>query len=106
MSVFYLLPPRPFLGDRFAAFLQTFFPGMDWDCSQRAALANVLGDAAEARGAFVIYRDDLPGDEAPMQALRHGFGAEPGDEVVEVRPGVRPGEVVARRWRIEGDRRD
>jgi hypothetical protein len=36
-----------------------------------------------------------------MQALVNGFGAEVGDEVIEVRPGGRPGEIIARRWRVE-----
>lgn len=101
MSIFYLMPPRPFLGDRFAAFLQTFFPGLDWDISERASLAELLGDAAGRRDVFVVYRDDLPREEAPSLALVNGFGAEPGDEVVEVRPGGRPGEMQTRRWRID-----
>ena len=103
MSIFYLMPPRPFLGDRFADFLQTLFPGLAWDSAARSSLAETLGEAAAARdGVYVIYRDDLPREEAPDQALVNGFGAEPGDEVVEVRPGGRAGEVATRRWRIEG----
>lgn len=102
MSIFYLLPPRPYLGDRFADFLQTFFPGLDWDSISRSSLAETLRDAAGARdGVYVIYRDDLPREEAPAQALVDGFGAEPGDEVVEVRPGGRAGEILTRRWRVE-----
>jgi hypothetical protein len=102
MSIFYLMPPRPFLGDRFAAFLQTFFPGLDWNSSERIDLADVLGEAARARaGVYVVYRDDLPRDESPARALVHGFGAEPGDEVIEVRPGGRAGEMIARRWRVD-----
>ena len=102
MSIFYLLPPRPFVGDRIADFLQTLFPGLAWDSSARTSLADLLGNtAAESDGVYVIYRDDLPGGEAAAQALRDGFGAEAGDEVVEVRPSGRPGEVVTRRWRIE-----
>ena len=100
MSLFYLMPPRPFLGDRFAAFLQTFFPGLDWDSAERASLADVLGETAEEQGVYVVYREDLPSEEAPEQALVHGFGAEAGDEVVEVRPGGRPGEMITRRWRV------
>lgn len=103
MSIFYLMPPRPFLGDRFADFLQTLFPGLAWDSVARAGLAETLGEAAAERsGVYVIYRDDLPREEPPAQALVNGFGAETGDEVVEVRPGGRPGEVITRRWRIEG----
>jgi hypothetical protein len=101
MSIFYLMPPRPFLGDRFADFLQTLFPGLAWDSVGRANLAEALGEAAARDGVYVIYRDDLPREETPAQALVDGFGAEAGDEVVEVRPGARPGEVVTRRWRIE-----
>jgi hypothetical protein len=100
MSIFYLLPPRPLLGDYFAAFLQTFFPGMDWDCLERLNLADLLGDTARTRtGVYVVYRDELPPGESPTAALVHGFGAEPGDEVIDVRPG-RPGEMTTRRWRV------
>ncbi len=102
MSIFYLMPPRPYLGDRFADFLQTFFPGLDWDSSSRTNLADLMGDAAlERHGVFVVYRDDLPRDEAASRALRDGFGAEPGDEVIEIRPSGRAGEVVTRRWRVD-----
>jgi hypothetical protein len=102
MSIFYLMPPRPFLGDRFALFLQTYFPGLDWDCTERTGLAELLGAAAGGRrDVFVVYRDDLPAEESAKQALVHGYGAEPGDEVIEVRPGGRPGEVITRRWRVE-----
>ncbi|HTU18574.1 MAG TPA: hypothetical protein VMG10_10985 [Gemmataceae bacterium] len=102
MSIFYLMPPRPFLGDRFADFLQTLFPGLCWDSSARANLAELLGDAAAERDdVYVIYREDLPRDETPAQALVNGFGAEAGDEVVEVRPGGCFGEITTRRWRIE-----
>ncbi len=102
MSIFYLLPPRPFLGDRFADFLQNLFTGLAWDSTSRASLADLLGEAASERDdVYVIYRDDLPQEEAPNQALVHGFGAEAGDEVVEVRPGGRPGEIITRSWRVE-----
>jgi hypothetical protein len=101
MSIFYLMPPRPFLGDRFADFLQTLFPGLAWDSSTRTNLAELLGTAAERDGIYVVYREDLPREESPAQALKDGFGAEAGDEVVEIRLGSRPGEVVSRRWRVE-----
>jgi hypothetical protein len=104
MSIFYLIPPRPFLGDHFAAFLQIYFPGLDWDSVERTNLADVLADAASRRsGVYVVYRDDLPRDESPLQALVNGFGAEAGDEVVEIRPSGRAGEMIARRWRVDAD---
>jgi hypothetical protein len=101
MAIFYLLPPRPFLGERFAGFLQSFFPGLDWDGATRSQLADVFGAAVAGRpDVYVIYREDLPPGEPPAQALVDGFGAEAGDEVIEVRPGPRQGEVVARRWTV------
>jgi len=101
MAVFYLLPPRPFLGDRFAAFLQTFFPGLAWEGETRLRLAEVYAAALVDRpDVFIVYRDDLPEGEALGEALVDGYGAEPGDEVVEVRPGGRAGEVVTSRWKL------
>jgi hypothetical protein len=101
MAVFYLLPPRPFLGERFAGFLQSYFPGLDWDAALRSQLADVFGAAVVGRpDVYVVYREDLPPGEIPARALVDGFGAEAGDEVVEVRPGHRPGEVVTRRWTV------
>ncbi len=101
MSIFYLLPPRPFLGDRFADFLQTIFPGLAWDSGSRMNLAEILGNTAGAHeDIFVIYRDDLPREGSTAQALVDGFGAEVGDEIVEVRPGSKTGEFISRRWRV------
>jgi hypothetical protein len=100
VSTFYLLPPRPVLGDCVARFLQGFFPGLDWDAARRAELAEAVGAAAGRADVYVVYRDDLPAGELPERALVDGFGARPGDEVVDVRPTARPGELAARRWRL------
>jgi hypothetical protein len=104
MSTFYILPPRPVFGDRLATFLQAFLPGVDWDVLARIELANAVAEAAAGEtGALLVFRDDLPQGERVAQALIDGFGAEAGDEVVEVGIGGRTGETEARRWRI-GDR--
>src|SRR4051794_19608697 len=100
MATFYLLPPRPLLADHVCGLLGDVLPGLRWEPAERARLADVVGSAAGAHeGVFVVYREDLPEGEPPARALADGFGAEPGDEVVEVRPGPRPGELAARRWR-------
>jgi hypothetical protein len=102
MAVFYLLPPRPYLGDRCAGFLQSFFPGLDWDAAARTQLADLFGAALAGRpDVFLVYREDLTPGISPIRALADGFGAEPGDEVVEVRPGTGPGELTTRRWTVE-----
>ena len=101
MSTFYLLPPRPVLGERFAAYLGTLFPGLNWNTAHWPDLGELLGTVAAGRpDIFVVHREELaPGADIP-QALRDGFGAETGDEVVEVRTGLKAGELFTRRWRM------
>ncbi len=101
MAIFYLLPPRSILGDRLAAFLHPLLPGLDWDSRMRVNLADMVGAAAGThQDVYIVYREDLPAGEATEQALTHGFGAESGDEVVEIRLGGRSEELSARRWRV------
>jgi hypothetical protein len=101
MSLFYLLPPRAVVGDRLARFLQPLFPGIDWDSQTRAGLAEVIGSVAGKRdNVYVVYREDLPAGEPAAAALADGYGAETGDEVIEIRLGVRPEEWCSSRWRI------
>jgi hypothetical protein len=85
MTTFYLLPPRPTVADRLAATAAGCFPGLAWPLSGAAELLGVVEQAAEAAGACVVFRDDLPDGEPAETALLHGFGAAPGDRVVEVR---------------------
>jgi hypothetical protein len=101
MSTFYLLPPRAVVGDRLADLFTVLLPGMNWDVAGRSGLAEVFLEALAGRAdVFLVSRDELPPSEAIEQALIDGFGAEPGDEVVEVRPAARAGEFASRRWRI------
>jgi hypothetical protein len=101
MSTFYLLPPRPLLADSFADFLGRFFPGLPWDAAGRERLADLLAQAVSPHAdVYVVYREELPPEPCVSRALIDGFGAAGGDEVVEVRPGPRPGEVSVRRWRV------
>jgi hypothetical protein len=102
VSVFYLLPPRPYLGRRFADYLQKLFPGLTFDSALWANLADGLTAAATChKDVYVVYREELPEGEDPARALADGFGAEPGDEVIELRAADRPGELSVRRWRLD-----
>jgi hypothetical protein len=102
VSTFYLLPPRPLLGDRVADFLHTILPGLDWDSATRANLAQAVVAVAEAHDdVHVVFRDDLPAGESMANALADGFGAEAGDEIVEVRPAGNSGGLTSRRWSID-----
>lgn len=84
MAIFYLLPPRPLVADALAEALQSWLPGVVLD--DTTGLSDALGDAvADRPDVFLVFREDLPEGVHPDQALADGFGAEPGDEVVEVR---------------------
>jgi len=100
VSLFYVLPPRPLLGDRLAQYLGSWLPGLDWDGETRTNLCEAVRAAATCRpDVFVIFREELPDGVATSEALRDGYGAEEGDEVIEVRSfGL--GEVNARRWQV------
>jgi hypothetical protein len=100
VSTFYILPPRPVFGDRLAAFLHNFFPGLDWDAAARVELADAVAETAGTEtDAYLVFRDELPQGERVARALMDGFGADEDDEVIE----VRAGESTVQRWRI-GDR--
>ncbi len=99
MSTFYVLPSRPRLGESFARYLKILFPGLDWDRGDWGDLADVLTTAARQQpDVYLVYREELPPEPDWDSALADGFGAERGDEVVEVQLGARPGEATARRW--------
>jgi hypothetical protein len=104
VATFYVLPPRALVGDAVADLLHDLLPGLSWAAAARACLADLVVAAAltQPEEAYVIFRDDLPAGEPLPRALADGFGAEPGDEVVEVRPGAVPGQLSSRRWRLEG----
>jgi len=100
VATFYLLPPRTFLADRLAFFLKSVLPGLDWIRVRPGDLTDVLGTAVAGEpDVFLVHREDLVDDDVET-ALRAGFGAEAGDDVIEVRAGARPGEMTARRWKL------
>ena len=101
MSTFYLLHPRPVLGDRAANSLHMILPGVDCDGATRFHLTAASHAAAEIHNdVFIVYRDDLPEGEPVLESLRDAYGAEEGDEIIEIRPGSDAGELVSHRWRI------
>ena len=101
MATFYLLPPRCALADHLLAALGPCLPGLDGTAAARQRMTDALLDAVEVPdGVFFVFRDELPPSAAAEPALVDGYGAEAGDEVVEVRLGQ-----AARRWRIGHDPR-
>ena len=101
MSTFYVLPARPVLGQRFAELLASLFPGTDWPRDDWHDLAEALAAAAMSQAdVYVVYAEDLPSESSLETGLLEHFGAEPGDEVVEVRPGRSLADVAVQRWRV------
>src|SRR2546423_712552 len=101
MSTFYVLPARPHLGQRFAELLAGLFPGTVWPREDWLDLAEALGAAAMTQpDVFVVYAEDLPAGDGLEHSLLASFGAEAGDEVIEVRPARSLAEVAIQRWRI------
>jgi hypothetical protein len=101
MSTFFVLPSRPLLGQRFAEFLGSVFPGLPLHRADWPELAEMLdAEVLRRSGVYVVYREDVADGDTLDVALAREFGAEPGDEVVEVAPGGRLAVLTARRWRV------
>jgi hypothetical protein len=95
VATFYILPPRPLLGQQIIQFLQSWLPGLNWATLNKAELAEmVTAKACCQQDIYVVFREDLPeGVEVP-RALQDDFGAAPGDEIVEVAMGN------VKRWKL------
>jgi hypothetical protein len=101
MSTFYVLPPRPTVGQQLAGFLQRMFPGLPFDTDARSQLADTLSDAIlDHPDVYVVYREDLPPGDSVARGLVDAFGAEPGDEVIELRLAGHGVELTPARWRV------
>jgi hypothetical protein len=94
MATFYLLPPRACLDDAVAGLLARLLPGLPPPPDPWEAVAGRLAGGWPA-DVYLVPKDDLPADEPPADALAAGWGAEPGDRVVEVGPAG-----AAREWAV------
>jgi hypothetical protein len=104
VSTFYVLPSRPQLGERFARFLQSLFPGLDWDSTTWEELADTLTAAVVQRpDVFVVHQEELPLGGSLAELLADGFGAVEGDQVIEISLGTRPEDFTFRHWSIAED---
>ena len=102
MAVFYVLPPRPVLGQCLAKALRPYMPGVTIDDEECADIIDSLVTGSPSvKETYVVHREDLPEGEDMNAALREGFGAESGDRVVLVSIGPRPDEPRVRTWQLE-----
>jgi hypothetical protein len=80
MATFAVLPPRELLEHAIHGFLESLFPGRPvpvglWE--------RVTAEMVAGENVYPLHREDLPEADDVASALADGFGAEPGDAVVE-----------------------
>jgi hypothetical protein len=99
MATFYLLPPRPLVNQRFKEFAARLLPGLTpaGNVDLVALLQELIGNGSDT---YLVHPEDLPSDEDPVRALVDGFGAEPGDIILEIRFGTLSAETSLRRLAI------
>jgi hypothetical protein len=93
MATFYLLPPRACLEQAVGELFGKLLPGLALPVDAWDELAQQLASMAGWSDVFLVPRDELPEGD-PSEALAEGYGAEPGDRVVEV-SAVRPPRVYS-----------
>ena len=102
MSTFYLLPPRRLLAQHLAGYLNGVFPGLNWTGPNSSELVEALdGVISEHSDVYVVHREDLPQIPDIRLALAEGFGAEDGDQVIEVDIGAGAGKPMTRSWQVD-----
>jgi|RhiMethySRZTD1v2_1073278.scaffolds.fasta_scaffold267832_1 hypothetical protein len=81
MADFYVLPPRPVVGEQIAHVLREYLPGVRVTASDGLRFLEQIADRSRA---FVVHREDLPEGDDVATALRDGFGTGPDDRIVPV----------------------
>ncbi len=105
MSTFYLLPSRAVLGDYLAPLLEKALPGLAWRAAGPDAFAEaLLAVLQEQTGVYVIFQEDALAEAPTAEILTDQYGAEPADEIIELRLNQQSDELVARRRRVEPPR--
>jgi hypothetical protein len=98
MATFYLLPPRACLEQAVGELFGKLLPGLPLPLDAWEGLAQHLSFAGGwPAGVFLVPRDELPEGD-PAAALADGYGAEPGDRVVDV-----SFARSAREWTVPAD---
>lgn len=99
MSTFYVMPSRLLLGQVFGEFLASLFPGLSWNRFEWEDLGEALGTAARIQPeVYVLFREDLANEDDLPGSLERDFGAELGDQIIEVSVGE--GGPNVRHWQI------
>ena len=88
MATFYLLPPRAELARHWTDYLRQWFPGLDDPGSE--LVDHIVAIVHRLPSVYAVFADELPLDTDARSALAAAFGAEPGDQVFDLRSGPLP----------------
>jgi hypothetical protein len=88
MATFYLLPPRSELARQWTDALRQWFPGLDYPGFD--LVDHIIAIAHRVPSVHAVFADELPDDGDARGALSAAFGAEPGDQVFDLRSGPLP----------------
>jgi hypothetical protein len=102
MADFYLLPPRPVVGEEIARVVRACLPGVRVTAADCVRLLEHVVEATRGR-AFLVHREDLPDGQDVATAIRDGFGAGPGDRIVQVSLGSGSREPRVSILAVEGE---
>ncbi|MFL5246154.1 MAG: hypothetical protein ACJ8FY_29140 [Gemmataceae bacterium] len=101
MATFYVLPPRSVVTSLLTNHLENALPGLPWTAHDVQQITELLSESLLARpDIYVVFREDLPAQDSAIQSLRDGFGAEPGDTIIEFTPGAKPGHFQTNQSRL------
>ncbi|MCX7702243.1 MAG: hypothetical protein N2039_15310 [Gemmataceae bacterium] len=100
MATFYVLPARPLFEQMMDRMLAEWLPTLPGPLIPAEELTEFVRDHAERKAdTFIVYRDELPEGMGLLEGLRDAFGAESGDDVVELHWGPN-GQIRARSTRL------
>jgi len=99
MATFYVLPPRSLVESVLAEQFQKALPGLPITTADADQLLELLAATLDGSSdTYLVFREDF--DEPAAQALTNEFGAEPGDLIIEMRPGSNPGQFQTTKWSL------
>jgi len=102
MADFYVLPPRPVIGEEVAKLIRPYLPGMRITAADGVRLLEAVANSARTK-AFLVHREDLPEGEELVKAVGDGFGAVDGDQIIHVSLGKQTGEPRVRAMTAQDD---
>lgn len=104
MATFLILPPRELIEHAVCSFADRLLPGFSvpaglWERFIDDLVTPFQQESTDS--VFVLHREDLA-EGSVMESLVDGFGAEPGDRVIEIDSPRQAGPGAVRRWTLAG----